>query len=50
MLRVCVFLFTSSVETSRKQMKMRKEESKSRKEKIGFMVMVGKPEGRKENI
>lgn len=29
-------------------MKMRKEENKSDKEKIGFMVVVGRPEGRKE--
>lgn len=26
-------------------MQMRKEDSKSGKEKIGFMVVVGKPEG-----
>lgn len=45
-----MFLFTSSVETSRTQMKMRKEENKSGKEKIGFMVVVGKAEGRKENV
>ncbi|TRZ26736.1 hypothetical protein HGM15179_000347 [Zosterops borbonicus] len=34
--------------TLRTQMKIRKEENKSDKEKIGFMVVVERPEGRKE--
>lgn len=38
------------METSRIEMKMREEKNKAGKEKIGFVVVVGKPEGRKENI
>lgn len=48
--QVVCFCSHTSVETSRIEMKMKKEKNKAGKEKIGFVVVVGKPEERKENI